>query len=155
MVIYFLRHAEAEADADTDFDRKLTEKGQEQAEKAGAFLLKNELKPDVILTSPVVRARQTAKAVAKKLGMEFEEAQWLSCGMAAQTCLKELRACDKKAAVLLVGHEPDFSEVIAALIGAGEADALKIRKTSLTAIELRTYKCGAGQLQFLVPVRLM
>ncbi len=51
MVLFFLRHAEAERDAETDFARKLTSKGVDQAEKAGKFLLRLGIVPDVILTS--------------------------------------------------------------------------------------------------------
>ena len=57
--------------------------------------------------------------------------------------------------MLLVGHEPDFSDTIAALLGLADPDALNIRKASLTGIELSGFTAGAGRLQLLVPVRLM
>ena len=156
MVAYFLRHADAEPRADSDHERKLTPKGQEQAEKAGKFLVCCGLLPEIILTSPVVRARQTAKIVAEKLGdTEFSEVDWLACGMTAETCLAELKACQEKASVLLVGHEPDFSETIAAMLGLRDAAAIKVRKASLTGVELLDFQAGQGQLHFLVPVRLM
>lgn len=155
MVAYFLRHAEAEADADSDFDRKLTAKGLEQAEKAGKFCARYGLKPGLILTSPVVRARQTARIVAEKLGADLVEERWLACGMAPETCLRELKAHARQDSVLLVGHEPDFGEAIAALLGLPDPGALKVRKASLTALDLPVLEFGRGQLQFLVPARLM
>jgi phosphohistidine phosphatase len=157
MVAYFLRHADAEPRADGDHERKLTPKGLEQAEKAGRFLVRCGLLPEIILTSPVVRARQTAKIVAEKLGdtTEFSEVDWLACGMTAGTCLMELKACQGKASVLLVGHEPDFSETIAAMLGLSDAAAIKVRKASLTGVELLDFQAGQGQLHFLVPARLM
>ena len=156
MVAYFLRHADAEPRADSDNERKLTPKGLEQAEKAGKFLVRCGLLPEIILTSPVVRARQTAKIVAEKLGdTEFVEVDWLACGMTAETCLMELKACQEKASVLLVGHEPDFSETIAAMLGLRDAAAIKLRKASLTGVELTDFQAGQGQLHFLVPARLM
>lgn len=156
MVAYFLRHADAEPRASSDHERKLTPKGLEQAEKVGKFLLRCGLVPEIILTSPVVRARQTAKIVAKMLGeTDFSEVDWLACGMTSETCLMELKACQEKASVLLVGHEPDFSETIAAMIGLSDTEAIKVRKASLTGVELLNFQAGQGQLHFLVPARLM
>ena len=56
MLLYFLRHAEAEDEVTSDFDRKLTPKGLEQADKAGKFCVRFGLIPDVILSSPVSTA---------------------------------------------------------------------------------------------------
>ena len=156
MIVYFLRHADAEPDAGRDFDRKLTTKGLGQAEKAGRFLHRHGLIPDLLVTSPVVRARQTAKIVARHLGdADLVEERWLACGMTPETCLRELSSWQKHRAVLLVGHEPDFSATIATLLGMTAPDGLQVRKASLTAIELPEPVAGAGHLQFLVPARLM
>lgn len=156
MVVYFLRHAEAESGTGNDAARKLTSKGLEQAEKVGRFLLTYGLLPEGIITSPVVRAEQTAKIVAKKLGAAgLIKGPWLSCGMSFETCLEELRPFAKLSSVMLVGHEPDFSQVIATFLGDLSPHALHIRKASLTAIDLRDLEPGGGRLQFLVPSRLM
>jgi phosphohistidine phosphatase len=156
MVAYFLRHADAEQRASSDSERKLTPKGLEQAEKAGKFLIRCGLVPDIILTSPLTRARQTAKIVAEKLGdAEMKEVDWLGSGMKAETCLMELKALQTTTSILLVGHEPDFSEAIASMLGLGSADAIKLRKASVTAVELQDFQPGTGQLHFLVPARLM
>ena len=64
MTIGFLRHAEAEDVAASDFGRRLTTKGLEQAAKVGKFCMRNGFVPDLIITSPVVRARQTAERIA-------------------------------------------------------------------------------------------
>jgi phosphohistidine phosphatase len=156
MTVYFLRHADAEPDAARDFERKLTPKGLEQAEKAGKFLVRHGLVPALILTSPVVRARQTAKIVARRLGdADLVEERWLACGMSPESCLRELAVHQHLESVLLVGHEPDFSETISALTGLPDPVNLNIRKASLTAVDLPRLEPGAGQLQFLVPSRLM
>jgi phosphohistidine phosphatase len=156
MVAYFLRHADAELRADSDRERKLTPKGVEQAEKVGKFFVRCDLSPELILTSPFVRARQTAKIVAGSLeNAEFSEAGWLASGMTAETCLMELKAVQEKASVLLVGHEPDFSETIAVVLGVEDPAAIKVRKASLTGVELIDFRAGQGHLHFLVPARLM
>lgn len=153
MIVYFLRHAEAEAAAGSDRARRLTAKGLEQAEKVGKFCRASGLLPDLIVTSPVVRARQTAAIVAKTLDMEPVEKDWLACGMNPDTCLHEL--AHLRGAIMLVGHEPDFSAAIASLVGLRDPGAIKIRKASLTAVDLPDFAHGAGGLQFSIPARLM
>ena len=156
MVVYFLRHADAESGTGNDAKRKLTAKGLEQAEKVGRFLVAYGLLPEAIFTSPLVRAEQTAKLVAKKLGQdEIVVAPWLASGMSPGTCLEELHSSTGLGSLLLVGHEPDFSRTIATLLGDIQPQALHVRKASLTAIDLRELKPGGGRLQFLVPSRLM
>ncbi|MFZ4776745.1 MAG: SixA phosphatase family protein [Terrimicrobiaceae bacterium] len=155
MRIGFLRHAEAEDANGSDFERQLTHKGHEQAAKVGKFCQHHNLVPDLIITSPVVRARQTAGIVAKVLGCDLIEERWLACGMDPEDCLKEIAAFFKKDFVLLVGHEPDFSDAIATIIGLPDPSALKIGKASLTVLELVEPRPGCGQLQFLIPPRLM
>lgn len=155
MLASFLRHAEAEDRAKADFDRRLTSKGFEQAVRVGKFLARCRLIPDLILTSPVVRARQTAEIVASSLGVEIIEAPWLACGMEPEDCLKELKARVGKEHLLLVGHEPDFSHAIGYFLGLTDPSVLKIRKASLTAVELADFQPSCGLLHFSIPVRLM
>ncbi len=155
MTLYFLRHAEAEDAADSDFNRSLTPKGREQASKAGKFLRREKLIPDLILTSPVLRALQTARTVADAVGADLVMNSWLACGMDPGTLLRELAPHMEKSSILLVGHEPDFSAAIALLLGAAGPYALNIRKASLAALVLHEAKAGSAQLQFLVPARLM
>lgn len=156
MLLYFLRHAEAEDEAASDFERRLTPKGLEQADKVGKFVVRNGLIPDVILSSPVVRAEQTARAVSQRLdGRELIVERWLACGMTPAVCLDALAAYASFDHVMLVGHEPDFSGAIAASIGLPHPALLNIRKASLTAISLPRLRAGAGRLEFSTPVRLM
>ena len=156
MLLYFLRHAEAEDEAASDFARRLTPKGLEQADKVGKFCVRAGLIPDLILSSPVVRAEQTARAVSKRLdGRELVVESWLACGMSPAACLESLAAYARFGHVMLVGHEPDFSGAIAACLGLPDPDRLNIRKASLTAIDLPRLRAGSGRLEFTTPVRLM
>ncbi|HVE16956.1 MAG TPA: histidine phosphatase family protein [Chthoniobacterales bacterium] len=156
MLLYFLRHAEAEDEVTSDFERRLTPKGLDQADKVGRFCVRNGLIPDVILSSPVVRAEQTAHGVSKRLDdRKVIIERWIACGMAPETCLSSLQAYAKFEHVMLVGHEPDFSFAIAACLGLSDPSHLNVRKASLTAISLPLLRAGAGRLEFTVPVRLM
>ena len=155
MTIGFLRHAEAEDAVGSDFERRLTPKGLEQSAKVGKFCVRNGFVPDLIITSPVVRARQTAEIVAAATECELVEGSWLACGMEAAECFKEIRALPHKDLVFLVGHEPDFSEAIGCLIGLIDPSCLKIRKATLAIVDIAATEQGCGQLQFLIPARLM
>lgn len=150
MTVVFLRHAEAEANAASDFDRRLTEKGHEQAKKVARFCARNDLIPDLLLTSPVIRAKQTADIVTATLKCPLQQVPWLACGMSRDRCLSELDKISAHRCVFLTGHEPDFSDTIAHLLGMPSPSSLRIRKASLTALYYSPRETPRGQLQFLI-----
>ena len=156
MLLYFLRHAEAEDEVTSDFDRRLTPKGLDQADKVGKFCVRFGLVPDVILSSPVVRAEQTARIVSRRLDDRTVIIEkWLACGMSPDMCLEALAAFVKFKHVMLVGHEPDFSAAISACIGLPDPDRVIVRKASLTVVDLPRLRAGTGRLEFSIPVRIM
>lgn len=156
MLLYLLRHAEAEPHRADDFSRKLTEKGQKQARRIGSFLAERDIKPDLIITSPVLRARQTADLAAKELEADVPtEAPWLACGMNPERALAELAGYTKLGSVMIVGHEPDFSALVAHLLDLGSSASVNISKASLTCIEFSRPVAGSGLLRFLMPVGLI
>ena len=155
MTLYLLRHAEAEALAESDSARRLTAKGEGQAERVGKFCLENGIAPEVILSSPVTRALQTAKIVRKSLpDAELIEVPWAACGMDPRKACDELEACGKFSSVMLVGHQPDLGHLAATLLGCDNVGSLHVRKSLLCAIDLsRGFRRGV--LEFFVPVKLM
>ena len=155
MQLFLLRHADANTEAATDDARRLSEKGIAQSEKVARFCEAHEFKPEVILTSPVRRAHETAKIVGKHLGAELIVVPWLACGMRAAQALDELEGYSRFASVMIVGHEPDFSTLAAHLLGISAEHAITIKKASLTQIEIPIIRAGFGRLEFLVPSRLM
>jgi phosphohistidine phosphatase len=156
MFLYILRHAEAEAKIVSDYERRLTLYGHEQARGMGRFCLEHQLIPEVILTSPVVRAKQTAEEVVAILKKgELLEAPWMACGMNPETALKELQAYKNFKSVMIVGHEPDLSCLIAMLLGLKNATSLDIQKASLTMIEIKEFFFGAGILKWSLPPDLV
>jgi phosphohistidine phosphatase len=157
MLIYLLRHAEAEMLAASDQARRLTPKGDEQALRVGKFCRRQGIEPAVILSSPVTRAVQTAKLVAKSLPeAELVEVPWAKCGMDPWAAMEELKAYAKFPSVMLVGHQPDLGGLAAALLGMPSVHPLRVRKALLIGIDASGgLATGAGTLQFFIPVRLM
>ena len=155
MQLYLLRHADADTIAAQDDDRHLSEKGISQAQRAARFCEAHEVVPRLILTSPIRRAHQTAKFMAEHLRVEVKIVRWLACGAQPEKVVHELRAFDADRAVMIVGHEPDFSHLIAHLIGATRHDTIHVRKCSLTSLELFDYAAGGAKLDFSIPPKLM
>ncbi len=124
MKLYLMRHGPADdrADSGLDSDRALTPKGRERVRGVAKMLLDLEEAPAHIITSPLVRAVQTAEIVAivSKLGARGGAVQVrreLSPGAAADAVLFARRAAhDQAKRVLLVGHEPDLTGVAATLL---------------------------------------
>lgn len=156
MHLYLLRHAEAEPHRPDDFSRTLTEKGAKQARQVGCFMKEQCLRPQLILTSPVTRARQTAEIVSKLLGKEPPiEASWAACGMNPDVALSELGGYAKLESLMIVGHEPDFSQLAASLLGVERSSSMQVSKASLLGINLPQLHSGSGILQFLLPVKFL
>jgi phosphohistidine phosphatase len=115
-VIYLLRHGEAEDAAETDAARRLTEKGERQARDAGRALAALGVRIEACLTSPKVRALETARIACEALGVQVEVTEALRGGT-----FDALDLAAGRGEVLLVGHEPDFSAEVGRLTGANVA----------------------------------
>jgi phosphohistidine phosphatase len=114
--LWLLRHGEAEPhDAGSDDERRLTARGEDQARSAGRALAAMEIVFQAVYTSPKVRARDTARLACEALGAEAMEHAPLREGFGADDALELLHADER---ILVVGHEPDFSQVVHDLTGA-------------------------------------
>ncbi|MBX9743222.1 MAG: phosphohistidine phosphatase SixA [Chthoniobacterales bacterium] len=157
MKLIILRHAEAEAKEGVDYERKLTLHGREQAIRVGKFCNDQYFRPDLILTSPVVRACETAELFVAQFEDEITlmEQPWIACGMTPEIALKELSAYKRVGSLLLVGHEPDLGWLIATLLGIPHAEGVEVKKASLTCIHVEKIAAGAGTLEFFIPYELL
>jgi phosphohistidine phosphatase len=125
MAIYLLRHGDAE-DGDDDAARRLTAKGERQAEAAGRALAALGVELGACLTSPRVRAEETARLACAPLGVEPEIAEELRGGRFDGPALAAGRGD-----ALLVGHEPDLSGEVGRLTGA----QVRMRKGGLAIVD--------------------
>ncbi len=125
MDLILWRHAEA-ADSVPDHARELTAKGNRQAEKMAAFLLRHLPEHTRVLASPAVRAQQTAAALTKR----FTLAPTIAPGASARDVLQAARWPDAGGTVLVVGHQPTLGEVAAELLDCNNSP-LNIRKGAL------------------------
>lgn len=117
--VYLVRHAKAEARvAGIDHPaRPLTKKGQRQSAWLGQFFARQPVAPQHIFTSPFVRCQQTATFVAKPLALAVTPVPWLAHGVALDACYKGVASlAPLLSPVVLVGHEPELSLLLAALL---------------------------------------
>jgi len=125
-MIYLLRHGDAEDGNGDDAGRRLTPKGEKQARDAGRALVALETRIDACLSSPKMRAVETAHLACEPLGIEPETAAELRGGG-----FDSLALAAGRGDVLLVGHEPDFSAEVARLTGG----KVKLRKGGLAVVD--------------------
>ncbi len=156
MILYFVRHGRAEDRADwppaNDHLRPLTEDGIQDMKKSAVTLRKLGVKPAVILTSPLVRARQTAEIVAAALDMPYEEDAALEPGFGINQLTDILEAHPATESLLLVGHEPDFSILVQMLCGGGRVE---VKKGSLIRVDLFSTQPPAGTLVWSIPPKAL
>jgi phosphohistidine phosphatase len=114
MRLFLVRHAKAEP-GEPDELRALSQKGLEQARRLALALSLHPTPPTVVLTSPLLRARQTAKALARETGAELRIDERLAPGANADSLRVALAGLEGPVAA--VGHQPDCSEIAYALTG--------------------------------------
>src|SRR4051794_19548769 len=117
--LWLLRHGEAvpHDSAADDADRELTDRGRDQSRAAGRALSALEVEVHVCFTSPKTRARQTAELACAELDVEPVDESSLSEGFDGRAALDLMAAAGADQRVLVVGHEPDFSQVVYDLTG--------------------------------------
>lgn len=151
MILYFLRHGDAgSAWNGDDTQRPLTPAGADALRSAAALWRRLNLRPDVVISSPLVRATQTARLLVAGLGLRHEPVvdQRLSPGAGWGELGRAIADHPDARRVLFVGHEPDLSGVVQVLTGA---ISVRLRKGGLACVEFPgTPEPQAGELAWLL-----
>jgi phosphohistidine phosphatase len=157
MDIYFLRHGMAGQRSKwegADRERPLTGEGKERMAREAATIARLGFALDLIITSPLVRAYQTAEIAAQQLNMldRLIQDERLAPGFGPDQLAQILKAHPGAASFMLVGHEPDFSETIQRLIGGGQ---VVCKKGSLAYVNLYNPAALRGELVWLIPPQVL
>lgn len=147
MEIYFLRHGIAEPKSDwrgEDVERPLSAEGRQLVVEMAASLVKQQVAPDWVLTSPYARARQTAQIIAEQLEMTDKVVvdDRLAPGFGMKQLTKLLRDYRDSKSILLVGHGPEMGELVGEITGG----RLALRKAGLAQVDLPDPKALKGRL---------
>ena len=150
MELYFLRHGEAEWPdwKKSDDERPLTKRGKKEMHEVAAFLVRLKVRPDLILTSPLPRAAQTAEIAAEHLEAKCHEEQRLAPGFGPAE-LEQVICKHPVESLMIVGHEPDFTKTISTLTGA----SLKLSKAGVALVDLDP-SSRKGRLLWLFPPKI-
>lgn len=162
MNLYLLRHGLAVERTIPEFkldsDRPLTPEGRKKLKRLGALLVDAEVSFDLILTSPYVRARQTAEVLANALGAQkrVEISGNLAPGNHLKGLVEDLkRRTQPLDDVLLVGHEPDLSRITSILVVGKPGLPVEFKKGGLCKLEIATLYLGpCATLQWLLSPKL-
>ncbi len=155
MELYLVRHAAAEERlaGRPDAERRLTSEGREEFGAGVRGLRALGLRPDRLLTSPLVRARETARLLAAGLdGPEPEIEEALSPGGSGEELLGSLRGAGER--VFLVGHEPDLGRLLLLAVAGRPGDGAPLKKGGAARIDFEgAPRPGAGELHWLLTPR--
>lgn len=150
MNIYFVRHGDAESKkpGQTDAERELTAVGVQQAQDLAKWMQKHGIQAAAVITSPLIRARQTAQPIADALGVPLQEDEHLGGGLLTMGALERIiKDAGDAESIMLVGHEPDLSGIIRELTG-GEVEMKKAGAALVQCDGGRLAKC---KLVWLIP----
>ncbi len=154
--LYLLRHAHAGDPLKwqgSDYDRPLSAKGRDQTDRLGAHLKGLGFDTDAIVTSPKVRARETADLFAAHFGVRPVVDDRLADILSRATIDAILTDAGDPSSVVLIGHDPDFSEALGLLTGALD---IEMRKGAMARIDIaRPLAAGTGVLRWLLPPELL
>jgi phosphohistidine phosphatase len=157
--LYLIRHGVAEERSEQwpdDGKRPLTEDGMARLRRAARALTRLEVTFDVVVTSPLVRTRQTAEIIAAGLEPHphIVVAESLAPGGSAAAVLAELEKQAKRSRVAVVGHEPGIGELAARLIGARHA--IEFKKGAVCRIDVESLPAsGPGNLRWFLTPKIM
>lgn len=159
IALHLLRHAHAGDPAKwegDDADRPLSEKGRRQAKDLGGLLAVIDEPPDLFITSPKRRSVETAEVVAKAMRNRVKVVvdDRLAAPLDAEVINSILDAAGPAYRPCLVGHDPDFSELLGELIGTY---TIPMRKAALARIDFAgdDVAAGHGTLRYLLPPELV
>lgn len=156
MRLYFLRHGLADRSAwdGEDYHRPLTSKGVKKMRREASTIKRLGLNLSALRTSPLKRARQTAELVAEALMMQedliVDDRLTPGFGRAALQNIARDHSPDDH--VMLVGHEPDFSLTVEALIGGG---TITFKKGGLARVDIPHPGRLEGELVWLIPPKVL
>jgi phosphohistidine phosphatase len=155
MICYFLRHgiaADAARFAGSDRDRPLTGKGIEKMTAVAKRLAEMDVVLDCIVTSPLLRAKQTAQIVADALGLRPVEDARLGPGFSYDRLREVLGERRDANAIMLVGHEPAMSETVGDAIGGASID---FKKGAIAAVEFPDPQSARGVLLWMASPKIL
>lgn len=158
MILYFLRHASAGthfANSKKDEKRALDKEGIEQCGYVGRALAALDVQADIIVSSPLKRCTQTAFLVGNEIG--YEGKVQLDAGLRPEATLADFRKlvekCARQESIMLVGHNPNLSQFLGAVISDSGCEAsIELKKGAVAKVEMRR---SSGTLNWCLTAKIL
>ncbi len=156
MRVYFLRHGiavERTEWSEADTERPLTTKGRKRVARLAKALIPRGLTPDKVICSPCLRTKQTAEIMLRLLpaGVPLAIDERLAPGFHFEQLARLLVEQERFCHLMLVGHEPDFGELIGAMIGGGR---IALKKGAVACLDVSPSQPNAAKLCWMVTPKL-
>lgn len=158
MKLLLVRHAAAVPRGTpgvADDDRPLTPRGKKRFETAAKGLARIVERPDVLLTSPLPRAKATAEIAARAFRRVSPRTEPALARESVAEIIAALQKFSRAATVAVVGHEPTLSSVLAHLLDASAAERLAFRKGGAALVDLPQGPKGSGRLVWFIRPRIL
>jgi phosphohistidine phosphatase len=140
MLLYIVRHGNADTDAESDDERILSEKGTRVTNELAALLSRSQFEPpELIVTSALPRAEQTAKIMQEVFApnASFEISKGLISGTSLEAAMSVIAS--KKGEtdrMMIVGHDPVLSRLVSALVSGSDSPVIEMKKSAVAIFEL-------------------
>ena len=159
MRLYLVRHGVAVdhlgGAITRDSERPLTEEGISEMRVVATALTKMNVKPDLILASPLVRTKQTAQIIADAFGMQITLCDALAPAGSANLIFKTVAKHESANQVFLVGHEPDMGMLLNKLLWAGPECELPFKKGTIARVDVSDMPpTSPGALKWYMPPKV-
>lgn len=163
MDLYIIRHAVAQQLGQkndfTDEKRALTSEGRDRMREAARGLRRLGVELDMVLTSPLVRAVETAEIVATALGVskkDVEQTSGLAPGGSQDELIAEIKNKTGVEAIALIGHQPDLGALISRIVHSGSALSVQLKKGGVCCLNVTEMVPALyGQIAWLMTPRQM
>ncbi len=160
MRLYLVRHGIAveglKGGITRDSERPLTDEGREEMKLVAKALCKMNIKADLVLSSPLVRARQTAEYIAEAFGLDVKLTDALAPAVNHTQLFKSVARHEGAKEIFLVGHEPDMGMLVGNLIYAGPAFEMPFKKAGVCRIDVDSMPpSGPGVLKWYMTPKIV
>lgn len=156
--ILILRHGDAqdltECNSSNDFDRALTDEGKKKIIKVSKLLKAIGQEIDIVLSSPFIRAKQTAEIITENISTKngLKIVDFLGCGSSVKEIAKGLTDYTTSHSVMLIGHIPDLELFLGKLICA---ERIKLKKAAIGKVKLENSIELSGELEWLITPKIL
>lgn len=149
MELLIVRHGRAEMSPQEGLGPPLSPQGMEDVERVAQMVAGQEVAPELLISSPLIRAKQTAEIFSKNWNLHVEEVDWLLPGVEASKIIIKLQEFGKSKPAL-VGHLPTLGWLLSVLVWGLPPKEIPVPKGSVTCLDIKSWEPSGGKIRWMV-----